>query len=155
VKRVNALPVALIVIAAFLCGCGNTRRHILKAAPQDGHAENLAVSADAAFEVAMQVCTDLGFEVFEVDEAKHTARMLGTEGKRIYVNAAIFVEETGPDSCRVSVVTQDDAGKPPGNDWTSKIIKEMKAAVCSGVQPCWSSGPGSAPGVAGSSTRPP
>ena len=141
-KRVTVMYVLVLPALVVLSSCMPTRQHLLDTGPAGGRRQEIRVSADTAFDLAVQTCADRGFTVVNIDEITRTVRASAKSGFSLsgYMRAgvfdaaahehvAIFVKPLGADLCEVTVVSLDDDNKPTTRDWPGKILGDLKYAV--------------------------
>ena len=139
-KNKSAIGLLILAVLGLCSGCASRLyQNILRVTPDKARWETLRVSADRAFQAAMETCIDLGFEVVATDEENHTARFWVSGQKRSQVfwnlNAAVFVREIDISSCRVGVVTLDQRGHPIDEGWPSGIFAGLKSYLDCSTQP--------------------
>jgi len=131
-------------------GCMAQSRYLSQATPAGGSAQRLAVPADEALELAVEVCADRGFRVVSVDEAGRTVRasakagfsptgfmMKGMFGAAAHEHVAIFVKAAGPNGCEVTVKSLGDDGKPTSRNWPGKILGDLRDAAVAKTPNCF------------------
>ena len=137
-------------LAATQAGCMGQSRYLAEATPAGGSAQQLAVPADEALDLAVEVCADRGFSVVSVDEAGRTVRasakagfsasgfmMKGMFGAAAHEHVAIFVKPAGANGCEVTVKSLGDDGKPTSRNWPGKILADLRAAAATKPPNCF------------------